>query len=74
MAKKSNNKKPATNKNVVGFEKKTNITKTETLIKVRFLNSPSAKYKIAGEIGHVKKVHPSQATEMVANGDAELVK
>lgn len=47
--------------------------KKEGKVEVRILKPVLGKYRIVAEVGHVKKLHPNQAKEVVDNGDAEYI-
>lgn len=40
---------------------------------VKILNPVFGKYSIVAEVGHVKRLHPNQAKEVVDNGDGEYI-
>lgn len=78
---KATNPGPAKSKRSAGVSrKKTGTAKAKPktnpqpdTIKVKFLISPAAKYRVAGEPGSIKEINRSQAEEMIENGDAEKV-
>lgn len=47
--------------------------KTGGKVEVRILNPVAGKYRITAEVGHIKKLHPNQAKEVVENGDGEYL-
>lgn len=63
-------KKQSVNKSTVSSSVVENKT---AKVEVRILNPVFGKYQVVAEVGHIKKVHPNQAKEMIENGDAEAV-